>query len=547
MTHKRVVTITGIMLKTLGAEIFTKEEGALNLKNTEYDTSKIYQKVIDKIRVGQHVKLDLNIYILGTEENAELGIIKFVKRAFYSVRSFFTGKDGQKEVVEEIVHQPTTVAVLEDGTEVPNVQKLNNIVKHAKKSGNTKGMEALLKRLGKMTETEGFKVEHLLKFLERADLPIADNGDIIAYKSLLTGTGDCTGMFVDRHSRKVPQDIGSLIYMDVKDVDPNSANECSQGLHVARRQYLNNFFRGDACMVIMVRPEDIVAVPNYDANKMRVAAYHIVGKLSSTGANAIFSGKTIEGSQYDERLIADIIAGKHVGIIHRVHIGGPKGTRLTITGEDKRGKKTIKEVGDQPAQEVENKSVDSNVEKAVETAEPVAETKPVVKSEPVKATAKATQKAKAKSVKAEPVKQKAMKDKPASRADILASHVYVMNDITASLENRQASANFLMDTKKKAKKSWKALGLDDSVGDVAKLVLSGEVATSVVVPVDEAVAKKSVVKNNIKAKLNKGLGDQVTLILELYDAKKPYSEISRKTGLSQKVLKGIIRQHRKLR
>ena len=132
MTQKRVVTITAIMLKTLGAELFTKEEGVINLKNTEYDTSKIYQKVIDKIRVGKNVKLDINRYILGTEDNSELGIIRFVKRAFYSVRSFFTGEDGKQEVVEEIVHKPTTVAVLGDGTEVPNVQKLNNIVKHAK-------------------------------------------------------------------------------------------------------------------------------------------------------------------------------------------------------------------------------------------------------------------------------------------------------------------------------------------------------------------------------------------------------------------------------
>ncbi|MEL2330844.1 hypothetical protein, partial [Klebsiella pneumoniae] len=86
--------------------------------------------------------------------------------------------------------------------------------------------------------------------------PIADDGCIVIYKLLLKdGPSDHKEFsYRDIHSQKVPQSVGTLVCMNESLVDPDRRNECSNGLHVARRQYLGNF-SGNVCVLAKVAPE----------------------------------------------------------------------------------------------------------------------------------------------------------------------------------------------------------------------------------------------------------------------------------------------------
>ena len=77
--------------------------------------------------------------------------------------------------------------------------------------------------------------EEVLKFMEKVDLPLADDGSIILYK-FLDKHPSKPGYYVDHHTRKVEQRIGSRVYMELADYTKSRA-ECATGLHVCAKDY----------------------------------------------------------------------------------------------------------------------------------------------------------------------------------------------------------------------------------------------------------------------------------------------------------------------
>lgn len=226
--------------------------------------------------------------------------------------------------------EETIIAVVGDGTVVPGVEKLAGQFEYAAREGNsTIGMERFLARLGKVIAERNHSVKDLLKFLERGDLPIADDGSFVAYKILRNKVGQ-KDVFVDCHTGKVPQRVGSYVHMDHSLVDHNRSNECSNGLHVARRGYIGSFY-GDVCTLIKVNPEDVIAVPNYDANKMRVCGYHIIDLLSSVDFQKLKRDNAMTDTMAAREQLGKALAGDHVGIIESVKIGGHRGTNVVVT------------------------------------------------------------------------------------------------------------------------------------------------------------------------------------------------------------------------
>ena len=231
---------------------------------------------------------------------------------------------------EEETHDVVAVVQQDDGSVglVPNAHKLATQVAHATASGNSKGMNALLKRLAEMPTSRTHSVEDLLKFLERGDLPITDDGRIVFYKILRKKAGKFG--YVDCHSGNVQQGANVEVRMAESLVDPNRHNECSNGLHVARRQYLGSF-GGDVCFLGSLAPEDVVAVPDYDANKMRVCAYQLHFLLSAEDFNHVKVDRPFTADMEIAKKLAIILAGNQPPITHMVTIGSSKGGDLTIT------------------------------------------------------------------------------------------------------------------------------------------------------------------------------------------------------------------------
>ena len=304
---------------------------------------------------------------------------------------------------------------------VPDAHKLAPQIVHANSKDDPMALAVFMERLAQVAEQRTHSAEDLLKFMSRGDLPIADDGSIVIYKILNKTEG---GRYVDCHSGRVSQTIGSYVHMDAKLVDPNRRNECSNGLHVARRQYLGGF-SGNVCVLAKVKPEDVIAVPNYDANKMRVRGYHILFELSQEDFNQVKRDNPLK-SKAGLHLLTRALRGDHPGITELVEITEHQGGGVNIT-----------KVGG--AKETKAKPVPKA---KLET--PVA---PLVPAKEVKAP-KLDPKA---------VAQQHETTKGASRKDV-ALEMYAMFVRTGATKDAQA----LLDYKKSVKLGWATLGLTDT-------------------------------------------------------------------------------------
>ena len=309
------------------------------------------QEAVNKVETG---KQSLDTSEVAT---AQLSSIEEVMAHAEAIPA--SSPDFRMTAAEEQTHDVVAVIQQDDGSlgMVPNAHKLATQVAHAAETGQTKGIEALLKRMAAISDTRQHSVEDLLKFIQRGDLPVTDDGRIVYYK-LLNRTDNQFG-YADIHTGNVPQGPGVRVQMDASLVDHNRRNECSNGLHVARRQYLGSFY-GDSCILGSLNPEDVIAVPNYDANKMRVKGYDLHFLLSPEEFKMVKSNTPFPADSKAAKMLALIIAGKQPPVTHVVNIGGHRGTLINIT----------KTEADAVAE--------AEVEAAVADAEPVAPIEEVV-------------------------------------------------------------------------------------------------------------------------------------------------------------------------
>lgn len=243
-------------------------------------------------------------------------------------------EDGTTNKVPTQSNAPDTIIAVVDNKIVPGVELIKTQFARAVKWGSTIGVENFLRRLTAVIDQRQHSVDDLLKFLERADLPIADDGSILIYKVLKRKDNHSEGKYKDCHSGQVEQWTGAYVCMDPKLVDHNRRNECSNGLHVARRGYVSGF-SGDVCVLAKLAPEDVIAVPEYDANKMRVCGYHILMELSQKQYDLVKSNRPMSDDEEGKQLLANAMAGRHIRMTHEVRITGHMGTGVVVTPLEK--------------------------------------------------------------------------------------------------------------------------------------------------------------------------------------------------------------------
>lgn len=232
----------------------------------------------------------------------------------------------------------TMVAVVGNGASariVPGVEALKDQMSHSVKLGSTKGVEALVTRLSRVVEKRGHSVQDVLRFLEKGDLPIADDGSIIAYKILKTGSNTPDfprqdGLFFDCHTGRIPQKVGTEVRVAEHLVDRDRRNDCSNGLHIARRGYLGNF-PGDVCVLVRIAPEDVVTVPHNDPNKVRVCAYQILGVIPDAEFRLLRVNRPMTESSECQRLLGMAISGRHAPMIQQVTVTEQQGKGIQVT------------------------------------------------------------------------------------------------------------------------------------------------------------------------------------------------------------------------
>lgn len=126
----------------------------------------------------------------------------------------------------------------------------------------------------------------LYNWLNAEGLTLTEDGDIVGYKGVITdsegnlvssstGVAISNGEVFDGH---IPNPIGAVVEMPRSEVDDNTARDCSIGLHVGTYSYASTFTNGPT-LEVRVNPRDVVSVPRYDANKMRVCRYTVVKEV----------------------------------------------------------------------------------------------------------------------------------------------------------------------------------------------------------------------------------------------------------------------------
>lgn len=144
-----------------------------------------------------------------------------------------------------------------------------------------------------------FSREELYLFLEKADLPITEDGCFLAYKNVSEDYRDIrTGTF--------DNSIGAVCEMPRYMVDQNRNNTCAAGLHFASKDYLPYYRSGGSrTMVVKINPADVVSIPNdYSNTKGRTWRYEVVGeipfeKVESISWPAIFDDNFEDDDWYD--------------------------------------------------------------------------------------------------------------------------------------------------------------------------------------------------------------------------------------------------------
>lgn len=360
MTNK--VRISGAIASKTSVTLYLENGEEMNLPNDSWKTKTILDHALAPLARHEIVEIDLDTFSIEQRiEHKTGGLLRFVKTTFSKIGSLFgTRKEEPKkewpetwteanpskvlvsnpaptpvessEVVDtnapKIDPKAETLVAVVDGKAIPGVEALAKHMEHAVKTDNYAGLQRFMERIAKVSIRRAHTVQELLNFMKRGDLPIADDGSIIAYK-VLTTTGN-SGKIADCHSRKVFQRVGSFVSMDEKLVDASRRTECSTGLHIARRGYIRAF-TGNVIMLVKIAPEDVIAVPYSEPDKMRVAGYHIIFQLPTEAHVLLRSNQPMTSNAIASKMLADAISGNHIGIIEYVKINAARGGDVVIT------------------------------------------------------------------------------------------------------------------------------------------------------------------------------------------------------------------------
>ena len=326
----------------------------------------------------------------------------------------------------DVKEDEVVVAVTNNGV-IPGVENLHRHLRQSAKLKDYKGFTKFLERLAPVIKDRLHSVEDLMKFMETAELPIADDGSILFLKRLkYKGTEDGKRIFVDCHSGNIRQWVGCKVQVREDLVDPDRRQDCSNGLHVASMSYIRSF-GGDVTILGKVAPEDVFAVPQYSTNKMRVSAYHIITELPEEERNNVNNGIYLSKTEVGKKLLNDAIVGNHSSPTTLIMVGGHRGTNLKYTNLTSGSVEQFRTVASKEA---------LNMEESLNEA---------VAAEPVKATD------------LKPVNKKA----PTVKEQIQELIKEFLNATT--LEDKLAAADLLVEMRGKARKPWAALGVGSDV------------------------------------------------------------------------------------
>ena len=283
--------------------LYTDKGEVLELTNNgSHDLTKLSKKLMKSLNGNNSISINLDDYLILQQA--------IIPEGYEDKGVVMTQMVNGQQIQGIFYPSKVQVNIQHEGREViiPDVEKLQ---KHAIRANaeNSPAVRNFLRRLAPVVESRLHSAEDLMMFIEQSDLPLTNNGMIIAYKRV--NEGKKSGEFVDCYTGNIVQSVGSRVWMKKEDVDPSRSQSCSNGLHVANLDYLGGF-PGSHTLIVLVDPANFIAVPVGETSKCRVCAYDIIGMMTSKGHKIVSSSKFIKKDQTFKSLIQDAVAGRHI-------------------------------------------------------------------------------------------------------------------------------------------------------------------------------------------------------------------------------------------
>lgn len=297
-TSLKLITITGNVIEMR--------------EDSTYDTARLIKDITPQLTGGNVVSVNLSDY---------LAVVKALSEPEYENQGIKITHmvDGQ-EVQGIFYPQKVSVQVQTSPDEEPvTIPEVENLEKHINRAAqeNSPAVRNFLKRLAPVVRDRRHSAEDLMKFIKKCEMPLTHDGKIIGYKRVKQGANDD---FVDCHSGKITQRIGSRVFMDIDGVDPDRNRACSHGLHVANLGYLNSF-HGSHILIVLVDPKDFIAVPmDGGGTKCRVCSYDIIGIITGSAHKVVASSQVPEDATFSS-LVKDAIEGRYIRPDEVVKVG----------------------------------------------------------------------------------------------------------------------------------------------------------------------------------------------------------------------------------
>lgn len=219
------------------------------------------------------------------------------------LKSFDVQKELQKSVDVYIVDKDIDLHI-SNGQIIFNGEVVHNfvcerILEAYRTNTSYKNLLNFLKKL--LLNPSRRAVEQLYTFLEHKGMPITDDGDFIAWKSVRAD-------YKDKYSNTIDNSVGKVIEVARNKVDDDYNRHCSHGLHVGALEYSGpgGWYNsaGDKVLAVKVNPADAVAVPSdHSFTKLRVCRYEVIGEHKATPTSD-YTDKN-NANQFIDNLVAE--------------------------------------------------------------------------------------------------------------------------------------------------------------------------------------------------------------------------------------------------
>lgn len=140
-------------------------------------------------------------------------------------------------------------------------------------------VSALTNFLTKVAKNPDSKImQQIDMFLQGVHIPIGKDGCLYAYKAVRDN-------YMDIYSGTIDNSVGNIVKVDRKDVDNDSNQGCSHGLHCGNISYVKSYGGGNSTdnrlVIVRVEPENIVSVPkDHSFMKVRCCEYKVVSEVT---------------------------------------------------------------------------------------------------------------------------------------------------------------------------------------------------------------------------------------------------------------------------